>query len=96
MAEISRDEVAHLAELSRLALSDEELDHLGRQIIDIVEHVEAVREVDTEGVIPMSHPHSLGAPMREDVVQPSLTPEQAVDQAPESADGRFVVPQIGE
>ncbi|MBV7281480.1 MULTISPECIES: Asp-tRNA(Asn)/Glu-tRNA(Gln) amidotransferase subunit GatC [Corynebacterium] len=94
MADISRSEVAHLADLARLALSDEELDHLGTQIINIVDHVEAVQEVDTEGVEPMSHPHSVSTGMREDVVKPSLTPEQALDQAPDSAEQRFAVPRI--
>lgn len=94
MADISRPEVAHLADLARLSLADDELDHLAEQIIDIVSHVEAVQEVDTEGVVPMSHPHSVRAQMREDVVQRSLSPEQALDQAPDSAEQRFAVPRI--
>lgn len=94
MAEISRDQVAHLAKLSRLALSDEELDALAPQIDDMIDTVSAVQKVDTTGVEPMSHPHSILAPMREDVVVRTLTQEQALDQAPDSAEGRFKVPQI--
>ena len=56
MSEISRDEVAHLARLSRLALTEEELIHFAEQIDGIVETVAAVQEVDTEGVAPLSHP----------------------------------------
>lgn len=94
MPDISRAEVAHLAKLARLALSDEELDRFAEQIDGIIGHVSAVQQVDTAGVEPMSHPHSIQTTMREDVVVPTLTAEQALDQAPEVAEQRFVVPQI--
>ncbi|MCS5479038.1 Asp-tRNA(Asn)/Glu-tRNA(Gln) amidotransferase subunit GatC [Corynebacterium sp. YIM 101645] len=94
MSEISRDEVAHLAMLSRLALSEEELKLFAEQIDDIVDAVSAVQKVDTEGVEPMSHPHSISTAMRDDIVVPTLTAEQALDQAPAVEDGRFMVPQI--
>lgn len=94
MSEISREEVAHLAKLSRLALSDEELEQFATQIDKIVNSVSAVGKVDAEGVEPMSHPHSVVAPMREDVIVRTLTAEQALDQAPAAEDERFVVPQI--
>lgn len=94
MSEISREEVAHLAKLSRLALSDQELEQFATQIDKIVDSVSAVGKVDAEGVEPMSHPHSVVAPMREDVIVRTLTAEQALDQAPAAEDERFVVPQI--
>ncbi len=94
MSEISRDEVAHLAMLSRLALSEEEISLFAEQIDEIVGAVAAVRQVDTEGVEPMSHPHSISTAMRDDVLVPTLTAEQALDQAPATEDGRFMVPQI--
>lgn len=94
MPEITRDEVAHLAKLSRLALSEEELADYAKQIDQIVATVSAVQQVDTEGVEPMSHPHSIPASMREDVVVRTLNAEQALDQAPATQDGRFQVPQI--
>ncbi|MEX3516437.1 Asp-tRNA(Asn)/Glu-tRNA(Gln) amidotransferase subunit GatC [Corynebacterium camporealensis] len=94
MSEISREEVAHLAKLSRLALDDEELSQFAEQIGEIVDAVSAVGNVDAEGVEPMSHPHSVDAPMREDVIVRTLTAEQALDQAPAAEDDRFVVPQI--
>jgi aspartyl-tRNA(Asn)/glutamyl-tRNA(Gln) amidotransferase subunit C len=94
VSEISRDEVAHLAMLSRLALSEEELQLFAEQIDEIVDAVSAVQKVDTEGVEPMSHPHSISTAMRDDVVVPILTAEQALDQAPAVEDGRFMVPQI--
>ncbi|AKK05645.1 aspartyl/glutamyl-tRNA(Asn/Gln) amidotransferase subunit C [Corynebacterium mustelae] len=94
MPEISRDEVAHLAKLSRLALTDEELDRFAEQIDGIIGNVSAVQQVAAEGVEPMCHPHSIRTTMREDVVEKTLTAEQALDQAPEVAEQRFVVPQI--
>ena len=94
MPEISRDQVAHLAKLARLALSEEELQKFAGQIDDIVGHVSAVQNVDAAGVEPMSHPHSIKTTMREDVVKKTLDAEQALDQAPAVEDGRFMVPQI--
>jgi len=80
--------------LSRLALSEDELKLFAEQIDEIVGAVSAVQKVDTEGVEPMSHPHSIATAMRDDVVVPTLTAEQALDQAPAVEDGRFMVPQI--
>lgn len=94
MPEISRDEVAHLAKLARLALSEEELKQFAGQIDDIVGYVSAVQNVDAHGVEPMSHPHNIATTMRDDVVKKTLTAEQALDQAPAVQDGRFMVPQI--
>ncbi|MGO3025120.1 Asp-tRNA(Asn)/Glu-tRNA(Gln) amidotransferase subunit GatC [Corynebacterium variabile] len=98
MSEISRDEVAHLARLSRLALTEEELIHFAEQIDGIVETVAAVQEVDTEGVAPLSHPTQNVdgdvSIMREDVPESLLTAEQALDQAPKQAQDRYQVPRI--
>ncbi|APT84587.1 Asp-tRNA(Asn)/Glu-tRNA(Gln) amidotransferase subunit GatC [Corynebacterium aquilae] len=94
MSEISRDEVAHLATLARLALSEEELETFASQIDGIIDNVSAVRSVDADGVEPMSHPHSIRTTMRADEVEETLTAEQALDQAPAAQDGRFEVPQI--
>lgn len=98
MSEISRDEVAHLARLSRLALTEEELIHFAEQIDGIVATVAAVEEVDTEGVAPLSHPTQNVdgdvSVMREDVPESLLTAEQALDQAPKQAQERYQVPRI--
>ena len=94
MPAISRDEVAHLARLSRRALTDAELDEFAGQIDGIINHVQDVQEVAAADVEPMSHPSSLSGVMREDVVKPTLTAEQALDQAPSVEEQRFEVPQI--
>ena len=94
MSQISRDEIAHLALLPRLALSDAEIDTFASQIDDIIGYVSHVQDVDTTGVTPMSHPHAQRTMMRPDTVEASFAPEQAVDQAPEKQDNMFVVPRI--
>lgn len=94
VSQISRDELAHLATLSRLALTEDELDRFAGQIDGIIENVSGVQRVDAAGVEPMSHPHSITTAMREDIERPTLTAEQALDQAPEAEEQRFVVPRI--
>lgn len=94
MAEFSRDEVSRIARLARIALNEEELDQIAQQLNTIIDAVSKVQGVDTEGVTPMSHPHSIEAGMRPDVQRTTLTQEQALDQAPAVQDDRFVVPQI--
>ncbi|MEU7002042.1 Asp-tRNA(Asn)/Glu-tRNA(Gln) amidotransferase subunit GatC [Nonomuraea sp. NPDC046570] len=94
MSAITRDEVAHLARLSRLALSDDELDHYATQLDAIIESVAKVSEVAAEDVPPSSHALPLTNVFRADQVRPSLTPEQALSGAPAVEDDRFRVPRI--
>lgn len=94
MTSISREDVAHLARLSRLELTDAELGSFAGQLTDILDHVQAVSEVAADDVPAMSHPTAITNVYREDVVTPGLTPEQALDQAPAADQQRFEVPQI--
>ena len=91
---ITRDEVAHLARLSRLALSDEELDHLAPQLDQIISSVAQVQEVAADGIPPTSQATGVTNVFRDDVPVPCLTPEQALDQAPAVEQQRFKVPRI--
>jgi aspartyl-tRNA(Asn)/glutamyl-tRNA(Gln) amidotransferase subunit C len=91
---ITRDEVAHLARLSRLALSDEELDHLAPQLGQIIAAVAQVQEVAAEGIPPTSHATGLTNVFRDDEPVPCLTQEEALSQAPEVELQRFKVPRI--
>lgn len=91
---ISRDEVARLAHLARIDLSDAELDHLAPQLAVIVESVAAVSEVAADDIPPSSHAMPMQNVMRPDEVRPSLTPEAALAGAPESEQQRFKVPRI--
>ncbi|MCU1594829.1 MAG: glutamyl-tRNA(Gln) amidotransferase, subunit [Frankiales bacterium] len=94
MPEITREEVAHLARLSRLALEDSELDRLAGQLDVILGAVAQISEVSAADVPPTSHAVPLENVTRPDVVKPSLTPAQALSGAPAEEDGRFRVPRI--
>ena len=94
MAAISRDEVANLARLARISMSDAELDHLAGEMDVILGAVARGQEVASADVAPTSHPLAVNNVTREDVVTTSLTPAQALSGAPASAEQRFKVPQI--
>ena len=70
MPEITRDEVAHLANLARIDLSDAELDHLAPQLAVILESVASVSEVAADDIPPTSHALPLTNVFRDDVVAP--------------------------
>src|SRR4051795_7583142 len=93
-ASISRDELAHLADLARIDLSDAELDHLAPQLSVILESVASITGVAGEDVPPTSHALPLTNVFRDDVVRPCLTPEQALSGAPAVNQQRFSVPRI--
>jgi aspartyl-tRNA(Asn)/glutamyl-tRNA(Gln) amidotransferase subunit C len=94
MPEITRDEVAHLANLARIDLSDEELDHLAPQLTVILESVASISGVAGDDIAPTSHALPLTNVFREDVNTPCLTPEQALAGAPAVEAQRFSVPRI--
>jgi aspartyl-tRNA(Asn)/glutamyl-tRNA(Gln) amidotransferase subunit C len=94
MPDISRDEVAHLADLARIDLSEEELDHLAPQLSVILESIASISEVAADDVPPTSHALPLTNVFREDVVRPGLTAEQALAGAPAVDQQRFMVPRI--
>ena len=96
MPEITRDDVAHLAGLARIQLSEDELDRLGRELPQILESVATVSQAleGRDDVTPMSHPTPLTNVFREDVVRPSLSPEEALSGAPAREGDRFLVPKI--
>jgi aspartyl-tRNA(Asn)/glutamyl-tRNA(Gln) amidotransferase subunit C len=94
MASITRAEVAHLAKLARLDLTDQELDHYAGQLDVILGAVARVSEVVNDDIPPTSHAVPVVNVFREDVVQQSLSAEQALSGAPASEDSRFRVPRI--
>ena len=94
MAAISREEVAHLARLSRLAVTEQELDQFAGQLDVILQSVARIGDVAAEDIPPTSHSVPLTNIYRDDVVTPSLTQEEALSGAPDSAEGRFRVPRI--
>lgn len=91
---ITRDEVAHLAHLARIDLTDEELDHLAPQLGQILEAVASVSQVAASDIPPTSHAVPLTNVFRPDEVRPGLTADEALAGAPESEQQRFRVPRI--
>ena len=94
MAAISREEVAHLARLSRLAVTEQELDQFAGQLDVILQSVARVGEVAADDIPPTSHSVPLTNVYRDDVPQPSLTRDEALSGAPDAYEGRFRVPRI--
>jgi len=94
MAGISRDDVAHVARLARLELTDPELDTYTTQLAAILDHAADVEALDVAGVAPTSHPYPLRNVLRVDEVRPSIDREEVLAQAPDVEDGRFRVPTI--
>ncbi|MDP5228314.1 MULTISPECIES: Asp-tRNA(Asn)/Glu-tRNA(Gln) amidotransferase subunit GatC [Arthrobacter] len=94
MAAITRDDVAHLARLAHLEMSNEELDRMAGELAVIVDSVKSVSEAAGADVPATSHPIPLNNVFREDVVGHVLTVEQALSGAPDAAENRFKVPAI--
>ncbi|WP_029432841.1 Asp-tRNA(Asn)/Glu-tRNA(Gln) amidotransferase subunit GatC [Blastococcus sp. URHD0036] len=91
---LGRDEIAHLATLSRLALTDEELDRFAGQLGAVLDAVAQVGEADVADVDPMTHAVPLTNVLREDVATPSLPRDVVLAGAPAAEDDRFRVPRI--
>lgn len=91
---ISREQVAHVAHLARLELTDEEIDLFTGQLAAVLEHAEDVEALDTEGVPPTAHPLPLVNVLRADEVRPSADRDEVLAMAPAAQDHRFRVPRI--
>jgi aspartyl-tRNA(Asn)/glutamyl-tRNA(Gln) amidotransferase subunit C len=91
---ITTEEVAHVARLARLRLSEEELERFTDQLGAVLDHARDVEALDTHGVPPTAHPLPLVNVLREDEVRPSLDREEVLAQAPAVEADRFRVPRI--
>jgi len=91
---ISEEEVAHVAHLARLRLSDDELHRFTSQLAAVLEHAKDVETLDLEGVEPMTHPLPLENVTREDEIHEMVERDSILDEAPDVEDGRFKVPKI--
>jgi aspartyl-tRNA(Asn)/glutamyl-tRNA(Gln) amidotransferase subunit C len=94
VAGIGIDEVRHVARLARLELSDEELHGLVDELTALLDHVDAIRQLDATGVPATAHALPISNVLRDDVVEPCLDREEVLAAAPESEGGRIVVPAI--
>ena len=91
---LTTDDVARLAALARIELTDQELERMAPELAIILEAVASVSEVADADVPPMSHAMPLTNVFREDVVRPGLTQVQALAGAPATDEGKFLVPRI--
>ena len=95
MANVDID-VKYVAHLARLTLSAEEEQKIGAQLSNILGYIEKLKEVDVTGVEPTAHAFPLVNVTRTDEVRPSLSNEEALRNAPSTANGLFIVPKIVE
>ena len=91
---ITRDDVAHVARLARMRLTDDELERFTDQLAAVLDHAADVAALDTAGVPPTAHPLPLQNVLRDDVIEPSLDRDEVLAQAPQIEQAMFRVPRI--
>ncbi len=91
---ITTDDVAKVAKLARLRLTDEELARFTGQLADVLEHAADLESLDLDGVEPMAHPVPLTNVFRPDVPGPALDRDEVLAAAPVAQDGMFRVPPV--
>jgi aspartyl-tRNA(Asn)/glutamyl-tRNA(Gln) amidotransferase subunit C len=89
---IARDEVLHVARLARLALSEDEIEPMARELSAVLDHVARIGELALDDVAPTSHVVDVTGALRADQPRPCLPRDLALSQAPAVADGGFLVP----
>ena len=85
-------DIAHVARLARLDLSEEELEGYKAQLADILDHAARVQSLEGDPHVESAHPLGFENAFRDDVIRPSLDRDEVLEQAPESEDGFFVAP----
>jgi aspartyl-tRNA(Asn)/glutamyl-tRNA(Gln) amidotransferase subunit C len=91
---LSRAEVEHIAELAKLGLSDEEKETFREQLSAILEYAERLQQLDTEAIPPTATVLPVHSVLRPDEVTPSLSPDDALANAPATEEGCFKVQAI--
>jgi aspartyl-tRNA(Asn)/glutamyl-tRNA(Gln) amidotransferase subunit C len=94
MSRITPEEVRELAVLARLSLTEQEIARMTGDLDAILDYVDAMRELDTTGVEPMTHAVPFDCPLRPDQVAPSLPVDEALANAPRREANFFQVPRI--
>ena len=89
---IDRDEVLHVARLARLALEEDELEPMARELSAVLDHIAKIGELDLDDVPPTSHVVELTGRLRPDDPRPSFPREVVLFQAPAVSEGGFLVP----
>lgn len=91
---LSTTQVQHVAQLSRLKLSDSDIERYRQQLSSILEYVAQLQEVDVTNKAPMSHPLPLHSVLRDDVIEPSLPIQAVLSNAPSKSGPFFTVPKV--
>lgn len=91
---ITEDQVRHVAKLSRLSLTDEQITFFTSQLGDVLDYVAKLNELDVENVEPMAHPTGMTGNLREDEPTEPLPVDRALENAPESDPPFFKVPKV--
>jgi len=91
---LTPEEVEHVALLGRIKLTDEEREQFTTQLNSILQHFAQLQQLDTSGVAPMSHAVPLSNVFREDEQAPSLSPDEALQNAPDQDRNSFRVPRV--
>ena len=89
-------DLQHVVKLARIELSAKEEQRIGPQLSEIIQYVEKLNELDVDEIEPTAHAIQLTNVLREDKPQPSLSQDDAMRNAPKSANGLFIVPKIVE
>ncbi len=93
---ITRDEVLHIAQLAKLKLSEEEVALFQEQLGRILEYFRQIEKLNTEHVAPMKHVFDVHTGVRADEPRPSVSPQEALKNAPKRRDDYFEVPKVVE
>lgn len=93
---ITVETIKHVAKLSRLDLSDEEISKFAKDMESIISYVDKLNELDTKGVEPTAHVIPVSNVQRKDEVSPSMDRDKILSNAPMEANGCFKVPRIME
>ena len=91
---LTDEQVRHVAKLSRLTLTDEQIHRFAQQLSGVLEHISKLEELDVEGVEPMAHAMDMTNVLREDEPAEGLTVEAVLANAPEKSPPFFKVPKV--
>jgi aspartyl-tRNA(Asn)/glutamyl-tRNA(Gln) amidotransferase subunit C len=91
---INKKDVEYIANLAHLKVDEDEKELFTKQLGDILNYVEKLNELETEGVIPTAYTVPMKNVFREDKVEPSISREKALANAPDEKEGQFRVPRI--
>jgi aspartyl-tRNA(Asn)/glutamyl-tRNA(Gln) amidotransferase subunit C len=91
---ITKEDIIHVANLARLEVGEADIETFVDQLGEVLEYVNTLKQVDTQGVPPTSHAISLTNAFREDEASGHLDPDEALSNAPEKEDGSFLVPKV--